>query len=501
VIAWLLIACAGRPSQTELVRDGIVMAPGSAGGRALADGRVLVDHPWRPGDAVEGRVGPRVAGCVRLLSVALGDVSRLVASGGEPPDTALAFSPDGRWLAIGAWTGELIVVDAWTGAERARTQLSEGMVKRVAWADDGSVLYAGEQSPDAYVVALDPADLSVRARFRLADDLGTAPAPAADDPFGAYALPGVYGLAATDHGVVAVGAHGWTDAGGVRRNRSRMWLLGADLSVIAAWPPDGPADAIFGTLAVDGGRLAVAIRRSAAGAPPSNVPVDGVQVLSSDHLAPLARVDVAPLQPWYSSVFVGDALALRGDELAVGTGDGRLLLASAATGQILAERDVGTPVSTGAVPVAATVGWLSLAQDGVMAVTTRSAIPYGAASPDLRPPSLHPAENGLWSFASGSLAPGWSWQGPQTLQGLVRSANLVVVGAGAREGDERTDLFGVLVFDLARPPADRLAAICPVSEPVFFRPAVAADGRIAVAEVPALKGGAVEGSYRVSVWR
>lgn len=496
---WLLLGCgAGEPVEPELVRGGVVVAAGA--GQPLADGRVLVERPWKPGDVVEGVVAPRLAGCVRLFDLPLGDVSGLIAAGGEPPDTALAFSPDGAWLAVGGWNGDVVVVDGWTGAERARRRVAEGMVKRLAWSPDGSVLYAAEQSPDAFVYAFDPRDLTERARFRMADDLGSSPAPGPDDPFGAYTLPGAYGLAALDDGVVVAGSHGWT-VDGERRNRSRLWRLDAGLRRRAAWPADGPADAVIGGMDLQAGRVAVALRRSATTPAPADLPIDGALILGVQALDPRASVRIPPLEPLYRGVFVGDGLRLTGIDLWLGTGDGRVVRASAETGEILATRDLGVPVAVGEVPVAATVGWIGPVDGGALAVTTRTAIPYGAASPDLRPPGLHPAENGIWELGRADLATGWSWQGPWTLQGLARAGDLLVVGAGGRVGDDRRDLFGALVFDLARPEPDRLAAVCSTPAPVFFRMAVSDDGRIALAESPFRVGAGVEGAYRVSVWR
>ena len=484
----------------QLVRGGLITPVGP--GQVLADGRFFVERSWKPGEAVEGEVAPKLAGCAQLFVVPLGDVSGLIAAGGEPPDTALAFSPDGQWLAIGAWTGEVLVVNAWTGAERARSHVAEGMVKQVIWSEDGSVLYAAEQSPDAYVYALDPVDLHDRGRLRMADEIGTSPAPGPDDPFGAYSLPGAYGLALVEGGLLVAGSHGWTEDG-ERKNRSRIWLLDPELHVVSAWPAQGPADAVIGGFDTTKLRVALSLRRSAAG--PSSMPdlpIDGIQILDIPTLSSRAQIRITPLAPLYSGVFVGDALRLRGDEVWVGTGDGRVLKASAETGEILATRNLGTPFSSGLVPIAATVGWIDPQQAGnVLAVTTRTAIPYGAASPDLKPPGLHPAENGIWELAGEDLATGWNWQGPWTLQGLVQAGDWVVVGAGERSGDDRRDLFGALVFDLSSPPADRLAAICSTPSPVFFRPALSPDGRVAVAESPFRVGQGVEGEYRVSVWR
>src|SRR5262245_29762118 len=149
MVPLLLAACVAQPAaEPVFVRGGLVV---SYRGR-----RVFVDRPWIPGDEISpGIVAPRVPSCVPLFHVPLADASSVVARGGESPDTVLAFSPDGRWLAIGAWTGEVVVVNAWTGDERSRIRLAETLIREIGWSPDGKTLYAAEQSPDAYVHALD----------------------------------------------------------------------------------------------------------------------------------------------------------------------------------------------------------------------------------------------------------------------------------------------------------------------------------------------------------
>ena len=185
---WLLALLAGCTSAPEapydpvFVRGGVVVdAAMGVEGQALPGDRMLVPTPWSPGASVRvgtrDAVAPKQASCVSLFEVPLADVSGWMAKGGAPPDTALSFSPDGRWLAVGSWDGSVLLVDGWTGEVRSRLSLAETLVKRVAWSADSRVLYATEQSPDARVVALDVPALSVRASLRLADHVETSAPP------------------------------------------------------------------------------------------------------------------------------------------------------------------------------------------------------------------------------------------------------------------------------------------------------------------------------------
>lgn len=509
----LALSCGGTPVPAEptFVRGGVI-APAGSGGRAVGGARELITRDWKPGEHV---ALPTAAGdaparpeCVALFHVPLGDVSRQIASGGEAPDTAMAFSPDGSKLAIGAYTGEIVVVDGWTGAELARRTLPEALVKRVAWAKDGGTLYVGEQSPDAMVRALDPATLADRWTKRFADDVGASPAPRGDDLYGVYQLPGVYELEVTQNGgLIVTAVHGWTDADGHHRNASRVVSLASDGSVRAAWPADGPADATLldARYDPDGPLIAVHVGRSSDGDPPAELPIGAVLTLDGATLAPRARYAVEPLKPWFDRVFAWDAVdvSVPEDLVVTGLGDGRVF-AWHLDGTLRATLDPGVPIDANGVPIAASVGFTSIIAGSIVAETSGTTIPYGAADPSLRPPRTHPNENALWSWSpSGDLQ--WTWHGPWRLQGMTASEDgkTLVVGAGERDSDARTDLFGALVFRLdgAGTGDDRLTAICPTAGPVFFRQAMAPDGRIALSEHPWRDGTAVDGVYQVTVVR
>lgn len=525
MIAALLLGlgCTTPPPPGELifVRGGVI-APVQTQGRALAGGRTLVEEAWLPGErheiaGVRG-VAPQMAECAPLFHVSLGDVSRLIAMGGTAPDTALAWSPRGDRLAIGAYTGELVVVDGWTGAELARRALPEAMVKRVAWSPDGQTLYAAEQSPDAHVMALDPATLETRWSLRLADEVGTSAAPPGDDLYGVYSLPTASALIVLDGGDLLVAAtHGWNDADGRRLNRARLLRLrpgAAGAERVAAWPAE-VADAIFQHVVVDeaSGRLAVTVNRSADGAPPADLPVGGVQILTLADLSPGRAVVPGPLPPYFKTAFLWEAVDVEGASLLLGLGDGRVQrvnLDSGATTTI----EAGTPVLSGEVPIAASVGHGLLHRGAAIFLTSNTNIPWGAAAPELRPPSAHPGENTLWVYgADGELD--WTWRGPQRVEGLTLGPDgrTLVVGAGERVSDERQDLFGAMIFDLADAPAggvalsarggdERLQAFCATEGPVFFRQALSEDGRVALSEHPwRAADGRVEGAYQVTVAR
>ena len=192
ILALLLASCTTQqPSLAEgelvFVRDGVI-APGVIeGGQVIGDNRSLLSHKWTPGEPVNigdfTGTAPVRPECRPLFHVPLSDVSRLAASGGVAPNSAVAFSPSGDRLAIGSFQGDLVVVDGWTGQEIARTTLPEAITKRLAWSSDGETLYAGEQSPDGLLHALNPQTLASKWTFRAADFVQSSPLPEGEDRY------------------------------------------------------------------------------------------------------------------------------------------------------------------------------------------------------------------------------------------------------------------------------------------------------------------------------
>lgn len=448
---------------------------------------------WSPGDEVNGSRAPRVAECVELGRVTLGDVGARVAAGIPSPDTALAWSPDGRKLAIGTWLGGLLVVDGWTGEVLVRRELAESAVKRVLWSTDGTELYAAEQSVDAMLHALDPATLVSRATFRMADVLETSAPPGVDDLYGLYTLPGPYALERLGDDLLLVGAHGWNTPEG-RQNRSMVWRLRRAedrFETVASWP-EAPADATFLAAAVQDDGVAVAVSKSSGGPVAAGLPVGGVQRLDAQ-LKPVGTAVPEPLQPWFDRAFVWESIGLQGDRLTLGLGDGRVWRAE----QV---RELGTPVLAGDVPLAATIGHLVDDGDLVYTLTSGTSIPYGAGRPETEPPEAHPQENTLWALDAETLETRWTWRDGHGVQGLTVGKRWIVVGVAPKDGT--ADRHGVVVFDKRRDGTgvQRLATSCSTGQPVFFRTAIAPDGRLAVVSFPEKRDDQVVGDYRVTLF-
>lgn len=496
------------------MRDGLVVDAKAnlavVGGRALPGARLLIEHPWAAGQAlsVAGQTlsAPQQAECVAIWNLELGDVAPLITAGGVP-DTALAFSPgEGRWLAVGTWRGELLILDGWSGEVRARRRLSEALIRSLAWAPDGDTLYVAEQSPDAFVRALDPRTLEDRWSLRLADRVESSAPPPGEDLYGVYSLPAGFGLAPVGEGELIVAAtHGWGGFEGERRNLAQLLRIGSDGSIKAAWP-DEPAEITLMHPVLDAGAelVLVAVGHSSARPAPAGLPVGGVQILELPSLRPLLALTPEPLRPWFDSASVWQAMGISKaeDTVLLGLNDGRVLL-HGLDGSARGDVGAGPPVMAGEAPVHVGVGWAVLSGRQSFYATSPSRIPWGSASADLRPAAPHPDQNRV---ASHSLdgAPLWSWQGEHELQGLSLSSDgdELLVGAGSRSSDHRRDLYGGLVFETQAATPSRLRAFCPTEGPVFFQHALSADGRLALAEHPFVdEQGRLQGSWRVTVMR
>jgi hypothetical protein len=476
--------------------------------RRVGFGRVLRDLAWTPGGAVDidGRTytAPLAAECLPLFSVDLGDARAAVVAEATP-DAALAFDPTADRLAVGTFRGEVRLVDAWTGATLATRKLSESLVKQVAWSGDGHTLYAAEQSPDALVHALDPATLTSRWTYRLADEVGSSPLPPPTDPYGLYTLPAAYSLDVLPGGdLVVLATHGWNE-GGSRRNRSRVVRLDGNGRPKAFWPASGAADATFLTsrVSLDGERVAVSLHRSADG-PPPDLPIGDIVVLDTQSLTFVDAVHTEPLRPYFDAALVWGGLDVARDRVIAAYQDGRLRIVRL-DGTAPIEVALATPIPSGPAPISASVGWARLRGEDVVSITSHTNIPWGAAAPDARPPAPHPRANTVWSHGlDGTLR--WTYHGEEDLQGLSISpgGRFAAVGAGPRQTDDRRDRFGALLFraDGDGDGQQRLVARCPTDGPAFFRHAVTDDGRVALIELPLRAAdGSVSGDYRLTVLR
>ena len=302
-----------------------------------------------------------------------------------------------------------------------------------------------------------------------------------------------------DGSLLVAGSHGWTPADGQRRNRARLYHLAADGHRLAAWPAAAAADAVLLHPVVRGDDVLVGVSRSADGPTPVDLPIGGVLDLDLSTMTPRWTSRFPILAPYFTEVFMWDAVAL-GDGFALaGLGDGRVFLLGD-RGETLAILEPGVPVLSGGVPIAAAVGFGTIVGDDAYFLTTSTNIPWGSADPMARPPAAHPAQTTVHAVRRDGT-PRWSRPLQQAVEGILASPDggTLLVGASSRSTDTRTDLYGAVLLD---PVDGHLVTTCTTEGPVDFRPAWASDnGRFALSESPFLLDGGVRGAYRVTVFR
>lgn len=507
---FLFMLCCASEHQVRtppiFLRDGILL--GVSEGKTEFWER-FVPLKWSPNETVvfndQSMIAPDRASCETVFQIQLGDASRLSSLGIEA-NTDIAFSPDEKYLAIGTHLGDIWVVDSYTGALQAKGHFAEGMVKFVRWSNDGATLYAAEQSPDANLYALNPKDLSTQWTVSLADIVESSPLQAGEDVYGVYSLPAAYGLDVLENGdLIVTAAHGWGPFGGGRRNLSQVLRLNPQGKITHRWP-EAPASTIMKHPSIneETEQIALILSRSADEEEPVNTPPRGVQFLSLTDLSPLNHLAPQPLDPYFSTADIWDAFTLK-ESLLMGLVDGRVLNYTP-DGKSVWEITPTTPMMAGDVPIHASIGWGDWLNDGVIFTTSVTYIPFGAAVSEQRPPISHPQANRLVVVDQlGEEV--WSWSGAPLIQGLSIRAdgNEVMVGGGNRQGDYRRDAYGGYIFDST--PRDvsgerRLLTHCATEGPVFFRHALASDGRVALVELPAKTASeTLFGTYRLSVMR
>ncbi|MBX6423252.1 PQQ-binding-like beta-propeller repeat protein [Thermosulfurimonas sp. F29] len=460
--------------------------------------------------------GREAFGLRLLWDYPLGEAGFYVRAG-HSPDAHLAFSPDGRLLALGTFDGRLLLFDTRNGKVLLRRKIPEAMVKRVAFSSEGRMLYYGLQGPEGRICAL---ALSGKKTFwcrSTAGDLLRGQPPAPGDIYGIYRLPGIYRLKVLPDGSLLVLAlHSWYDRK-VRawRRRSRLYHLSPQGELLWAYPPRGPAPVtlIYADSSLSGETVAVVSLL------PSEAPEDkdlegpppqSLIILSGRDGRELWRYSLKPLRPYFDRVAAWESVAVSagGRFVALGLSDGRLFIFDLAEKRIRLV-SLATPIILGGLPVAATVGYGLFGPEGdLYVVTGESTLPYGMPLSVDRPAGPHPAARTLWAIdpATGRII--WRFISPLRLQGLAISRNgrtLAVATGAFRRAGVRIHQFGVLVFDLHRSGGglERLSGYFPTSGNCFFHLAVSPDGNlVAAVETPWRDDkDRLRGSYRVIMLR
>ncbi len=434
-----------------------------------------------------------------LWDYPLGDVSFQVRAG-HTPDSFVRFSPDGRYLALGTFSGRLLLFQSSTGRILWEKKIPEAMVKRVAFSPQAKILYYGEQGPEGAVCAVKVSSGKTLWCFSTARDLLRGEPPAPGDVYGIYQLPGIYRLRVLPGGdLLVLGVHSWFDRR-VRawRRLSRLYRLSPEGRVRWAYPASGPAPVtiIYADSDPTGDRVALVSLL------PSEYPEDlrfpgpppqSFVALSGETGRETFRYLLRPLRPYFDRVSAWESVAVSPDGrfAALGTGDGRLFLFDLTVPKLSRILSLATPILFGNFPVSATLGYGLFGPRGILYILSgESTLPYGLPLSVDRPAGPHPAARTLFALDPETGHILWRFTSPVRLQGLAvdtRGQTLAVSAAAFRRENLRVRQFGVLVFDLRGRGGglSRLSGYFPTEGTCFFHLAVSPDGSlIAAVETP-----------------
>ncbi len=438
----------------------------------------------------------KVPGLELLYRVSLEDVSFYVRAGHQP-DAFLAFSPKGKFLAVGTFLGRLLLLKARTGEILWEKHVPEGMVKRIAFSPDGSTVYYGEQSPDGFIYAAERETGKIKWRFRLANDLLSGEPPEKGDVYGIYRQPGCYRLKVLANGdLLVLGLHSWYDRRQeVWRRLSRLYRLTPEGRLIWAWPKKGPAKLTLIFADADrSGRVVATVALDPSEDIPKDYPFtpDTLYVLDGGNGRERWRYQIPPLKPYYHRVSVWESVRVSpdGHYALIGTADGRAFIVD-----LVRERvriiALGAPIEIGGFPVAAMINYGYAFKDTFYFLTGTSSLPYGLPMAIDRPAGPHPLANTLFALGPcGQIK--WRFAADFRLQGIVgdqRGKIVAVAVGGSRRSLRKTRQFGIFVFDTDRPGGglEKLVGYFPTNGPCFFHLAVSPQGRlVALVETPFL---------------
>ena len=535
---------ASQPDVGRFVRDAIALDGAeqlrsgqnevSAAATKIDASRLLCWHSWSPGEAYEfvsngvtrSLLAPQLPTPYLVRRVPLEEVAD-AAIAGVTPDSVVRFAPDSRRLAIGTFHGALLVINAYTGETLFQHRISAGMVKSLAWSADGRWLYAGEQSPDAFLLGIDTgvqredADVAIDAvavavdenrssppvshysiawRQRLAERVETS-RPAAGDRYAIYTLPAVHDLRVADDGrVFAAATHNWLRDGELT-NRSVIACYSADGSELWSLPPEGAWGLTIAHFDCDraGQRLVCLPNRTQSTAAPAqplftnNLEPGTFYLIDARRGAVLAAQPLEPLAPHFARVEAWDSVAIcdDGTRAAAGLVDGRVVLCETASDRLTLLRtfELGTPRIVGDLPIAAACSYTRFCGPWLVMQTQNTHIPFGNPQAANQAPSPHPGANRL-TVADREGNELWNYRGPFAISGAWSDAagRWLLVNCREQPGTAETGQFGCLLFDTERAGggADKLVYYYATTGPVTSSADISPDGRlIAVVEVPA----------------
>ncbi len=446
--------------------------------------------------------------------VPLEDVSFYVR-GRWQPDTFVRFSPDGRFLAIGSYTGKMRMWSVYENEMVWEQQIAEGMVKRVDFSLDGKRIYFAEQSVDGFVYAADARTGEILWRFRMADDLERGRPASKENPYDVYSQPGCYRLKVLKSGdVLVLGIHAWGDDPMKKRSRrlTRVYRFKPDGALRWVYPAKEPLPMTVIYMDADdqGMQIALLATQRDALVEETPFPEGSMMVLDGSTGTATWHHEFSPLSPYFEDVRFWESISVSPDGAgaAVGMFDGRSFLFDLEKQSIRETFSFGAPILISGVPVSASATYTHLAPDHVAYFQTgRSSVPYASTMEHVTaPPGPHPGAQMLTAVDADDK-PIWRYQSGHSFQNFWTDDTGRYLLTSVFRDDERLGWeAGAMLFDTHRKGGGtaKLVYFFGVAGKTYYHADMARDGSaFALVETPyrAPKTDALIGEYAVHIVR
>ena len=364
---------------------------------------------WTEGDLFEtDTTAPLKPLPYRIRTVELEEPLSLLANLQRPATpTTIAFSSDGKQLAIGTDAGHLTIINPLTGDRIWKTRISEGYAKHAAFSPDGKRFYIGEQSPDGFIYAYDLSTTkpTLLWKYRMADDIDTSIPQNPDDVYAWVQYPGPYRISTTEGGdLLVVGNHSWTKEG-VALKKAQLYRFNGETGAVKwKWPPDQTLPMIISWFDYSRDMKTVAtLGYIRGGGDTGDFKSGTLYVIDGETGETAWEYTFDPLKPYFEEVTFWRGLSASPDGgfINVTTDDGRAFIFNTAPTpegiKPMWETNLTTPLEVSGIPIIATNGTIAATNDFALFVTGDTFIPYHLQKGAQQPPSAHP--NGMTLFA------------------------------------------------------------------------------------------------------
>ena len=363
-------------------------------------------------------------------------------------------------LAVATDSGHLAVLQALSGKTLWKTRISEGYVRRMAFSPDNSLLYIGEQAADGFIYCYNfaAAELTLRWKYRTADDIETSTPSDLDSVYAWVSYPGPVCMRTLGNGDLLVASvHSWTE-NDTPRKMSQLYRFDSETGdVIWKWPRDGATSEIIRwfDVSADGKTLGLVTDsgHNLQGSPTDeNGAGNGkLVVLNTADGIEKWHADIEPLREYFPQVtfWRGVSISPDGKFINVTTDDGRAFIFDVDAPEPIWQENLTTPLEVSGIPIVATSGTIGATDAAALFVTGDTYIPYHLRKGAQRPSAAHP--NGMtlfaYSWTGGKI---WQWQLENMPQGLRIDGKdrYAALSVSKRTQDPNESLHGVSVFDL-----------------------------------------------------